>query len=155
MSERSQEELQKIFSDLFSSSPSSFFLVLRDSLHISSGFLNINHIKQYWNLVEKILLVIEAESTYQVTLIVVVLSILHEVEFVVIVPLTNNRQQNTAKHLLFTFQSQNTLYPWRVFPSKNFECICTIWGLEFWNCSRIWTDRRAISVSKFLYTAVS
>ena len=87
-----------------------FFLVLRDRLHLSSGFAKIIHINQYWNLAENILLFLDAQSTYEETSIVVVLSNWHEVEFVVIVPLVNSRQQNTAKRLLFTFQSQNTYH---------------------------------------------
>jgi hypothetical protein len=62
---------------------------LRDRLHLSSGLAKINHINPYWNLAENILLVLDAQSTYQESPIVVVLSIWHEVEFVVIVPLIN------------------------------------------------------------------
>jgi hypothetical protein len=89
VSDRSQDELPL---NLFSSSSSSDFLVLLDRLHIFSGLTKISNTKQYLNLAENILLVFEPQSAYQEAPSVVVLSVLHEVELVVIVPLKNNRQ---------------------------------------------------------------
>jgi hypothetical protein len=114
MSERIQEELPKNFLHFIFQFILKCFSCLRDRLHLSSGVAKINHIKKYWNLAENILLILDAQSTYKVTPSVVVLSIFHEVDFFVIVTQINNRQQNTAKHLLFTFRSQ-TLYHWCVF----------------------------------------